>query len=113
MSEYTLEAHQLVSSRPGLANEIARILSARNVDKAPKSKVGLTRKMRDLLEFLRDYTRDEDGVPPSYQEMADYLGLASKSGVHRLIAALEERGYIIRMPHHARAIAVIDRQEEK
>lgn len=66
----------------------------------------LTHKQRDMLVLIQDRTK-EDGVPPSYEEMAKSLGLSSKSGVHRLIKALEERGYIRRLPHRARAIEVL------
>jgi len=66
----------------------------------------LTEKQRDLL-LLIDKRIRTDGVPPSYDEMKDHLGLASKSGIHRLITALEERGFIRRLPNKARALEVI------
>lgn len=66
----------------------------------------LTRKQRDLLEFIHNRTR-QDGVPPSFEEMKEALDLRSKSGIHRLITALEERGYIRRLAHRARAIEVM------
>lgn len=66
----------------------------------------LTRKQRDLLEFIHNRTR-QDGVPPSFEEMKEALDLRSKSGIHRLITALEERGYIRRLAHRARAIEVV------
>ncbi len=66
----------------------------------------LTEKQRDLL-LLIDKRIKSDGVPPSYDEMKDHLGLASKSGIHRLITALEERGFIRRLPNKARALEVI------
>ena len=66
----------------------------------------LTTKQRDLLEFI--YKRvTETGVPPSFDEMKDALELKSKSGIHRLITALEERGFIRRLPHRARALEVL------
>ncbi len=65
----------------------------------------LTRKQIELLEFI--YVRMErDGVPPSFDEMKDALDLRSKSGIHRLVTALEERGFLERLPHRARAMAV-------
>ncbi|CTQ32977.1 transcriptional repressor LexA [Jannaschia rubra] len=65
----------------------------------------LTRKQRDLLAFI--HTRvQRDGVPPSFDEMKDALDLRSKSGIHRLITALEERGFIRRLAHRARAIEI-------
>jgi len=66
----------------------------------------LTEKQRDLL-LLIDKRVKANGVPPSYDEMKDHLGLASKSGIHRLITALEERGFIRRLPNKARALEVI------
>ena len=66
----------------------------------------LTQKQKDLLTLL-DTRIKAVGVPPSYDEMKDALGLASKSGIHRLITALEERGFIRRLPHRARALEVL------
>ncbi len=66
----------------------------------------LTQKQKDLL-LLIDRKIKTVGVPPSYDEMKDALGLASKSGIHRLITALEERGFIRRLPNKARALEVI------
>jgi repressor LexA len=66
----------------------------------------LTRKQNELLRFIHDRLQDE-GVPPSFEEMKDALDLRSKSGIHRLIMALEERGFIRRLPNRARAIEVL------
>lgn len=66
----------------------------------------LTEKQKDLL-LLIDKKIKATGVPPSYDEMKDALGLASKSGIHRLITALEERGFIRRLPNKARALEVL------
>ena len=66
----------------------------------------LTRKQLELLDFIR-VRMDVDGVPPSFDEMKDALGLKSKSGIHRLITALEERGFIRRLPHRARALEIV------
>jgi len=66
----------------------------------------LTRKQRDLLLFIHKHL-GEDDVPPSFEEMKNALGLKSKSGIHRLISGLEERGYIERLPHRARALKII------
>jgi len=66
----------------------------------------LTRKQYELLRFI-DQRLKEAGVPPSFDEMKDALDLRSKSGIHRLITALEERGFIRRLPNRARAIEVI------
>ena len=66
----------------------------------------LTRKQLELLLFVSQRLKEE-GVPPSFEEMKDALNLQSKSGVHRLIVALEERGFIKRMPNRARALEVL------
>ncbi len=66
----------------------------------------LTQKQKELLLFIHERMQ-ADGVPPSFDEMKDALDLKSKSGIHRLITALVERGFIRRLPHRARAIEVI------
>ena len=66
----------------------------------------LTRKQYKLLMFIHNKLQ-EDGVSPSYDEMKDYLELKSKSGIHRLITSLEDRGYLRRLPNRARALEVI------
>lgn len=66
----------------------------------------LTRKQHELLLFV-DRHLNENGVSPSFDEMKDALNLKSKSGIHRLISALEERGFIRRLPHRARALEVL------
>ncbi|PHP68371.1 repressor LexA [Zhengella mangrovi] len=66
----------------------------------------LTRKQHELLLFIHERLK-ETGIPPSFDEMKDALDLASKSGIHRLITALEERGFIRRLPNRARALEVI------
>ena len=66
----------------------------------------LTKKQKNLLLFINKRLRSS-GVSPSYEEMKDSLNLKSKSGIHRLISALEERGFIKRLAHKARALEVI------
>ncbi len=66
----------------------------------------LTKKQRDLLQFINDYTR-ETGLSPSFEEMKEGLDLRSKSGIHRLINALVERGFLARLPNKARALEVV------
>ena len=70
----------------------------------------LTPKQRDLLVFIHERLQ-ATGVPPSFDEMKDALNLRSKSGIHRLITALEERGFIRRLPHRARALEIINLPE--
>ena len=66
----------------------------------------LTKKQLDLLAFIQKRVQ-RDGVPPSFDEMKMALDLRSKSGIHRLITALEERGFIRRLAHRARAIEIV------
>ena len=66
----------------------------------------LTRKQSELLRFINERLK-ETGVPPSFDEMKEALDLRSKSGIHRLIIALEERGFIRRLPNRARALEVL------
>src|SRR5258708_12723553 len=66
----------------------------------------LTKKQLDLLMYIHERLK-ESGVPPSFDEMKEALDLRSKSGIHRLILALEERHFIRRLPNRARAIEVL------
>lgn len=66
----------------------------------------LTKKQHQLLVYVHEY-QNRSGVSPSFDEMKDALGLKSKSGIHRLITGLEERGFIQRLPHRARALEVL------
>jgi repressor LexA len=70
----------------------------------------LTRKQHELIRFIQ-VRLEETGVSPSFEEMKEALDLRSKSGVHRLISALEERGFIRRLPNHARALEVLRQPE--
>ena len=72
----------------------------------------LTAKQRDLLLFIDDRLKDK-GISPSFDEMREALDLKSKSGVHRLISALEERGFIRRLPNRARALEVVKLPEAR
>ena len=67
----------------------------------------LTKKQHELLMFIHERIQ-ETGVSPSFDEMKEALDLASKSGIHRLITALEERGFIRRLPNRARALEVLE-----
>jgi repressor LexA len=71
----------------------------------------LTRKQHELLMFINQRLT-ATGVSPSFDEMKDALNLRSKSGIHRLISGLEERGFLRRLPHRARALEVIKLPEE-
>ena len=71
----------------------------------------LTKKQRELLVFINQRLT-ATGVSPSFDEMKDALSLRSKSGIHRLVSGLEERGFIRRLPHRARALEVVKLPEE-
>ncbi|MBU6266296.1 MAG: transcriptional repressor LexA [Sphingomonadales bacterium] len=71
----------------------------------------LTRKQHELIRFIQQRLEDT-GVSPSFEEMKEALDLKSKSGVHRLISALEERGFIRRLPNRARALEVLRQPED-
>ncbi|GMN01398.1 transcriptional repressor LexA [Erythrobacter sp. MTPC3] len=71
----------------------------------------LTAKQHELIQFIQKRL-DETGISPSFEEMKEALDLKSKSGVHRLISALEERGFIRRLPNRARALEVIRQPED-
>lgn len=67
----------------------------------------LTQAQAELLAFIQRYTEENNGVAPSFEEMKQAIGLASKSGVHRLVQSLEERGRITRLRDRARCITVV------
>ena len=71
----------------------------------------LTRKQHELISFIQ-VRLEETGISPSFEEMKEALDLTSKSGVHRLISALEERGFIRRLPNRARALEVLRQPED-
>ncbi|MDP4539455.1 transcriptional repressor LexA [Qipengyuania sp. DY56-A-20] len=71
----------------------------------------LTRKQHELIRFIQ-LRLEENGISPSFEEMKEALDLKSKSGVHRLVSALEERGFIRRLPNRARALEVIRTPED-
>jgi SOS-response transcriptional repressor LexA len=67
----------------------------------------MTRRQSQLLAFIESRISDDDGVCPSFEEMRDALGLKAKSGIHRILAGLEERGYIRRRRYGIRSIVVV------
>lgn len=71
--------------------------------------MSLTPKQRELMLYLQRYIDANGGVSPSFDEMAEACMLASKSGIHRLLQGLEDRGHIARMHHRARAIRILSR----
>lgn len=72
----------------------------------------LTHAQAELLAFIDGFQRQNDGISPSFEEMKEAIGLKAKSGVHRLISALEERGKIRRIPNRARCLQVVPEASE-
>ncbi len=107
MSLHTHEAIALIHNRPGFAKEVARQLGFTHVGEAKSRPVlsgfGLTMRQRELMDFIRQF-HEANNISPSYDEMMVAVGLRSKSGVHRLITALEERGHLMRIPNRARCL---------
>lgn len=102
-------AQSIIQRFPALALEIhAQIEAANRRRRAPRNHhAGLTAKQKELLDFIRAcYAMS--GITPSFDEMKEAVGLASKSGVHRLVKALEHRGYIRRLPNRARALVPVE-----
>jgi DNA-binding MarR family transcriptional regulator len=102
MSSYLHEqAKRFVRDNPSYAREIARVVAGYR-----HSEVGLTRRQADALRFIEKYQSDH-GFAPSYAEICKALGLESKSGIHRIVSALEDRGYVARLPGRVRTIKVL------
>jgi len=93
----TLDAQTIVRRYPALAREITRLMTP------PPARGGVTKRQQDLLVFLRRYI-GEHGYSPSFDEIKDELGLASKSGVHRLVNGLKDRGFIRVLHGQSRSI---------
>lgn len=70
------------------------------------ARYGLTPKQKKLLSFIERYISANDGISPSFTDMATAMDLKSKSGIHRLVSGLEERGYIHKLPSRARTICL-------
>lgn len=95
-------ARDFIRNFPGLATEVARQMAG---VKPPRT--GLTFRMKEVLDFIRDYD-SKHGLSPSFDEMCEGLGYGSKSSIHRLMLALEERGHVRRLYNKARAIELIE-----
>ncbi|WP_457583584.1 LexA family protein [Ensifer canadensis] len=87
---------------------IATRAASRTTRGAKRQPLGLTLRQNELLSFIRRYSADKGGVSPTYDEMKAHLGLSSKSGISRMVAAMEERGAIRRLKNRARAIVVVE-----
>lgn len=96
----TETAAQIVRDHPAVARAVVRMM------KKSEPRAGLTARMRELLEFIEAY-HDQKQIMPSYDEMREAVGLASKAGVHRLITSLEERGHVRRIYHKARSLELV------
>ena len=95
----------IVQNQPELAAEIVAIMMA----KAPRKVISMTKRQQDALNYIRSFVYVNDGIAPTYTQIAAGIGLVHKSGIHRIITGLEERGHIRRLPNRHRAIVVIDR----
>lgn len=98
VSDTTVQAFALIREKPDLAAEVAKLMRNRS------ARMSLTSAQRRCLEFIRSYVAEHDGVGPSYRELAKGLELCSTSGVHRLVTALESRGWLTRIAGSSRAI---------
>ena len=109
------KARDFIQNHRTLAVEISRQLA--QVDGSPSRplapRAALTPRQKELLDFIRRYTEEQGGISPSYEEMATYVGLQSKSGIHRVVIALEERGFIRRLENRARSIVVVGADERE
>jgi|GEM_PF-3811672 len=96
------DAQNLIISRPMLADAVYKLMRAK---KSINTSFGLTARQAALLDFIHEY-HDKHGIPPSFDEMREASGLRSKSGIFRILTALEERGHISRLPNRARSITL-------
>lgn len=95
--------------RDRMAGQIEQaILAERQRHTSPARRLSLTPRQQDAMDFITAYRKESGGISPSYLEIMGAIGLASKSGVNRIVKGLEERGYIARMPNLARVIQVIE-----
>lgn len=109
-----MKARALIAAEPRLAREVARQLARERKNKALERSVkggnapggGMTARQRDLFMFVKTYIR-QYGFAPSFEEMKSALGLASKAGIHRMIAGLEGRGFLTHAPRRARSIRLV------
>ncbi|MFD9901929.1 LexA family protein [Mesorhizobium sp. NPDC059025] len=114
-----MKARALIAAEPRLAREVVRQLARERENKGaeclrgsvkngnpPGRTGGMTARQRDLLMFVKTYI-NQYGFAPSFEEMKSALGLASKAGIHRMIAGLEERGFLTHAPRRARSIRLV------
>lgn len=101
MESIDTQAAELFSRNPELCRAVARL-----VERDQVAGLGLTFKQQKLFDFIKEYDRRHH-VAPTYLEMADHMGVVSKSNINRLVVALEDRGVIRRLPNRARAIEIV------
>lgn len=103
-------AKDFIQQHPSLAYEIARqIVEKTGYEILLKpTKLSVTPRQKEVLDFIAMYCDEQGGISPSFDEIKDYVGLRSKSGVHRIVMALEERGLIRRLENRARSIILTD-----
>ena len=99
-------AADFIAAEPQLAREIARQIVSRNRKEQPR--YGLTPRQRDVLDFIEAYAGEHQGITPTYDEIVTGLGLTSKGRAYRLVEALAQRGYIIRLFNRPRSIRLAD-----
>jgi len=99
-------ARDFIRRHPTLATEIGRQVAELSGSSAvtKTDRLAMTARQKEVFDFIAKYTAEQGGVSPSFDEIKDYVGLRSKSGVHRIITALEERGLIRRLENRARSI---------
>lgn len=99
-------AADFIAAEPQLAREIARQIVSRQ--RKEKARYGLTARQRDVLTFIEVYADAHNGITPTYDEIVDATALASKGRAYRLVEALEQRGYIVRLFNRPRSIRLAD-----
>lgn len=104
MSTIQDEARNLVRERPELARAVATLWKQRH---GQPQQTNLTARQREVLEFLRSYADEHHGASPTYREIQRGLGLSSVSRIAGIIAALEERGFIVRIEGRTRSLRII------
>ena len=102
MMDISSVAQDLIETDPALAAEVHRLLSEKEA-----SAGGLTSRQKELLDFIKVYLVDHNGVSPTLTEITHHMGLASRSGAHRLLSGLEQRGKIQRLANRPRAISIL------
>lgn len=99
-------AADLIDEEPQLAREITRQWLKRH--RSNVSAYGLTVRQREVLDFIENYAKEHNGLTPTYEEICVGAGIDSKGRVYRIVEALDQRGYIVRMFNRPRSIRLAD-----